>query len=180
LHTERNNALAELELNSVLSRNYPYVRLSSGYGYTLDDYGTGMSARQSNLGFNAAVTVGFTIFDGNRKRERANANIAIANARLRQQELEQTLRADINNLWQAYCNNIRILKLERENLTAAKENHDIARERYLLGNLSGIDMREAQKSLLDAEERILTAEYDTKLCEISLLQISGRVTQYLE
>ena len=37
-------------------------------------------------------------------------------------------------------------------------------------------MREAQKSLLDAEERILSAEYDdTKLCEISLLQISGRV-----
>ena len=53
-----------------------------------------------------------------------------------------------------------MLKLERENIIAAKENHDIAMERYLLGNLSGIEMREAQKSLLDAEERILTAEYD--------------------
>ena len=41
-------------------------------------------------------------------------------------------------------------------------------------------MREAQKSLLDAEERILTAEYDTKLCEISLLQISGRIMDYLK
>ena len=41
-------------------------------------------------------------------------------------------------------------------------------------------MREAQKSLLDAEERILSAEYDTKLCEISLLQISGKITKYLE
>ena len=58
----------------------------------------------------------------------------------------------------------------------------------MLGNLSGIEMREAQKSLLDAEERILTAEYNTiltaeyntKLCEISLLQISGKVTKYLE
>ena len=36
-------------------------------------------------------------------------------------------------------------------------------------------MREAQKSLLDAEERILTAQYNTKLCEISLQQISGNV-----
>ncbi len=70
--------------------------------------------------------------------------------------------------------------LERENLTAARENHEIAVERYMLGDLSGIEMREAQKSLLDAEERILTAEYDTKLCEISLLQISGMVTRYLE
>jgi hypothetical protein len=41
-------------------------------------------------------------------------------------------------------------------------------------------MREAQKSLLDAEERILTAEYNTKLCEISLMQISGNVLQYLQ
>jgi adhesin transport system outer membrane protein len=72
-----------------------------------------------------------------------------------------------------------MLKLERENIIAAKENHDIAMERYLLGNLSGIEMREAQKSLLDAEERILTAEYDTKLCEISLMQISGKVLNYL-
>ena len=40
-------------------------------------------------------------------------------------------------------------------------------------------MREAQKNLLDAEERILSAEYDTKICEISLLQISGMITEYL-
>ena len=41
-------------------------------------------------------------------------------------------------------------------------------------------MREAQKNLLDAEERILSAEYDTKMCEISLLQISGKVMAYFE
>ena len=33
---------------------------------------------------------------------------------------------------------------------------------------------------MDAEERILSAEYNTKVCEISLLQISGKVTKYLE
>ena len=63
---------------------------------------------------------------------------------------------------------------------AAKEILDIDMDRYLLGNLSGREMREAQKSLLDAEERILSAEYDTKLCEISLLQISGKVARYME
>ena len=40
-------------------------------------------------------------------------------------------------------------------------------------------MREAQQSLLDARERILVAEYDTKICEISLLQLSGKVLGYL-
>ncbi|MFR2861044.1 MAG: TolC family protein, partial [Alistipes ihumii] len=56
----------------------------------------------------------------------------------------------------------------------------IAMERYLLGDLPGIEMREAQKSLLDAEERILSAQYNTKLCEISLLQISGGILHYLD
>jgi hypothetical protein len=50
----------------------------------------------------------------------------------------------------------------------------------MLGDLSGIEMREAQKSLLDAEERLLTSQYNTKLCEISLLQISGKISQYLQ
>ena len=50
-----------------------------------------------------------------------------------------------------------------------------------MGNLSGIEMREAQKSLLDAEERILSAEYDTKIMMKSpLLQISGKVARYME
>ena len=101
------------------------------------------------------------------------------NARLEREELEQSLRADLINLWQAYQNNINLLQLERDNLVAARDNYDIARDRYLLGDLSGIEMREAQKSLLDAEERILSAEYNTKMCEISLLQLSGEVTQYL-
>lgn len=180
LKAEQNNTLARLDLKSVNARNYPYVKLSSGYGYTLNKYELGTNSQRSNLGLNAGITVGFNIFDGNRKRERTNAHIAVENARLRRQELGQTLRADLSNLWQAYCNNIQMLNLERENIVAAKENHEIAMERYLLGNLSGVEMREAQKSLLDAEERILTAEYDTKLCEISLLQISGKVIKYLE
>ena len=99
---------------------------------------------------------------------------------LAQQRLEQSLRADLSNFWQAYRNNLEVILLEEENLIAAKENYEIAMERYLLGDLPGIEMREAQKSLLDAEERILTAQYNTKLCEISLQQISGNVMVYLE
>lgn len=180
LKAEQNNTLAELDFKMISSRDYPYVRFSTGYGYTFNKYNVGTYERRGNLGLNAGLTVGFRIFDGNRKRERQNARIVIDNAQLQRQELELSLRADISNLWQAYRNNIELVYLERENLTAARENHEIAVERYMLGDLSGIEMREAQKSLLDAEERILTAEYDTKLCEISLLQISGMVTRYLE
>lgn len=179
IKAEQNNVLAQLDLKTVNSRNYPYLKLNSGYGYTLNKYDIAANKQRSNWGFNAGLTVGINLFDGNRGRERKNARIAIENARLQRQELELALQADITNLWQAYLNNIEVLKLEEENLFAAKENHEIAMDRYMLGNLSGIEMREAQKSLLDAEERILTAQYNTKLCEISLLQISGKITEYL-
>ena len=180
LKAEQNNTLARLDYKKVCSRDYPYVRMNGGYGYTLNKYDISANSRRSNLGLNFGVTVGFNLFDGNRRRERKNARIAVQNARLEREQLEQALRADLSNLWQAYQNNLQMLNLERQNLVAAKENHEIAMERYMLGNLSGIEMREAQKSLLDAEERILSAEYDTKLCEISLLQISGKVARYMK
>ena len=136
--------------------------------------------QRNNWGLDVGVTIGINLFDGNRRSERKNARIAIENAKLQRDELELGLKADLSNLWQAYQNNLELLKLERDNLIAARENLDIAMERYMLGNLSGIEMREAQKSLLDAEERILSAEYDTKICEISLKQISGNILDYLQ
>ena len=180
LKSEQNKRLASLEMKAVKSRNYPYLRLNAGYGYTLNKYEISANSRRDNLGLNFGVTMGINLFDGNRRREIKNARIAIDNAHLQQDDMRQTLKADLSNLWQAYQNNMEMLKLERENLIAAIENHEIASERYMLGNLSGIEMREAQKSLLDAEERILSAEYDTKMCEISLLQLSGKITKYLE
>lgn len=179
LRAEQNNTLARLDYKKVCSRDYPYLRMNAGYGYTLNKYDIAANSRRSNLGLNFGLTVGFNLFDGNRRRERRNASIAVQNARLEREQLEQSLRADLSNLWQAYRNNLQMLNLERQNLVTARANHEIAMERYMLGNLSGIEMREAQKSLLDAEERLLSVEYDTKLCEISLLQISGKVTQYL-
>ena len=162
-----NSSLLKADQNTILAQ-MDYKKVISNF------------TRRSNFGFNGGITIGFNLFDGNRKRERRNASIAVKNARLQRDELELSLRADLSNLWQAYRNNLEMLNLERQNLIAARDNHEIAMERYMLGDLSGIEMREAQKSLLDAEERILSAEYDTKLCEISLLQISGKITKYLE
>ncbi|MDR3286223.1 MAG: TolC family protein [Prevotellaceae bacterium] len=179
LKADRNVNLAQLNLKSVNSRKYPYLRFSSGYGYTFNRYEVNTYKQRNVLGLDFGLTFGINIFDGTRRSQQKNARIDIENARLQRQQLEQSLRAGISNLWQAYNNNLKMLKLERENLIAAKQNHEIAMDRYMLGDLSGIEMREAQKNLLDAEERILSAEFDTKLCEISLLQISGKVLKYL-
>jgi outer membrane protein TolC len=176
LIAKKNQVISELDYKKIKSRNYPYVKLNAGYGYTANWYEVGTTDLQRRLGLNYGVTVGINVFDGfNRKREQRNARIQIQNQELRTQELELGLRADMSNFWMAYRNNLDLWSLEKENLVAAQENYRIAIDRYKLGDLSGIELREAQNSLLEAEERQSIAEYSTKICEISLLQLSGKI-----
>ncbi|MDR1368660.1 MAG: TolC family protein [Dysgonamonadaceae bacterium] len=181
LVTGKNKRISELDYKAVKSRDFPYLRLNVGYGYTQNRYETGSYDRQKTMGLNYGITLGFSIFDGfNRKREQKNAQIQIQNSELQYDQMELDLKANLANIWMAYTNNLDLLNLEKENLETARENYDIAIERYKLGELSGIELREAQNSLLEAEERLLLASYNTKLCEISLMQISGQITGYME
>ena len=180
LAAQKNRTLSELDYKKAKSRNYPYVKLNAGYGHTANWYEVGTTDLQQRLGINYGLTIGFNIFDGmNKRREQRNARLDIQNQALRMQELELSLRADMSNLWMAYKNNLELWKLEKENQVVAQENYSIAIDRYKLGDLSGIELREAQNSLLEAEERQSIAEYATKLCEISLLQLSGQILTYL-
>ncbi len=176
-----NSKLAQLNYKITASQSYPYLKMNAGYGYTLNKYNKGANYHRGSLASDFGLTLGVNIFDGNNaRRERKNAKINIENAQLQLLDVEQTIKSDLYDIWQAYQSNMRIVSLEKENLITAKLNHEIAMERYMLGDLSGIEMREAQKSLLDAEERLLSAGYNTKLCEISLMLISGRIQEYLQ
>lgn len=178
---QKNRTLSVIDYKKARSRNYPYLRLNAGYGYTTNHYEVGATDLQRRLGANYGLTLGINIFDGmNRRREQRNARIQIQNQDLQIQELSLSLKADMSNLWMAYRNNLELWQLEKENLVAAQENYAIAIERYKLGDLSGIELREAQNSLLEAEERQSIAEYNTKLCEISLLQLSGQILTYIQ
>jgi outer membrane protein TolC len=178
LIAQKNERLSELDYKRVKSRNFPYLRLNAGYGYTANWNEVGTTDLQQRLGLNYGLTLGFTLFDGmNRRREQRNARLQTANSGLRRQELELSLRADMSNLWMAYQNNLDLWNLEKANLLVALEYYAIAIDRYKLGDLSGIELREAQNSLLEAEERRSIAEYNTKLCEISLLQLSGQILE---
>ena len=79
----------------------------------------------------------------------------------------------------AYQNNLNRWELEKENSVVAEENFQRAIDRYRLRELSGIELREAQLSLLEAEERRSDVEHSIKVCEISLLQLSGLLIEYL-
>ena len=179
LIASRNKTLSELDYKLVVSRSYPYLNMSSGYSYNYNTYSAGTNKNQITNGMNYGLTLGLNIFDGfNQRRSIANSTIDKENKELKYQELEQGIKADLLTLYSAYSSNLRLIRLEEQNLQTAAENLDIALERYKLGSLSGLDLREVQKSLLDAKDRLLAVQYQTKLAEISLRLISGQIMSY--
>jgi outer membrane protein TolC len=180
LMARKNQTISEYDYRIIASRTYPYLNASSAYNYNYNEYGDGNLLNQQSNGLNYGLTLGVNLFDGlNQRRQKANAKIEISNQENQYKEIDQQVKADLLTIYYSYRNNLLLLALEEQNLKTAEENLEIALERYKLGNLSGIELREVQSSLLDAEERRLLVQYQTKLAEISLLQISGRIMEYV-
>lgn len=176
----KSQIISELDYKIIRSRSYPYLNMSAGYGYANNIYEKGDLRLQNTRGLNYGLTLGLNIFDGfNARREKNNARIGIENSIIMYSEIEQEVKAELLTIFYAYENNLRLINLEEQNLEVAQENLEIALERYKLGSLSGLELREVQKSLLDAEERLISVKYQAKLAEISLLQIAGRIMEYL-
>jgi len=177
----KNKTISEYDYKLVVSRSYPYLNLSSGYSYGFNTFSNSTTKDQSTSGLNYGLTLGMNLFDGfNQRRSIRNSSIEIENKELRYFEIEQGVKADLLTIHSAYSNYLRLVNLEEQNLQTATENLAIAMERYKLGSLSGIELREVQKSLLDARESLLSVQYQTKLAEISLLLISGRIMDYYQ
>jgi adhesin transport system outer membrane protein len=174
-----NKTISEYDYKLIASRSYPYLNLSSGYSYSLNTYSSSTTKNQLTNGMNYGLTLGMNIFDGfNQRRSLRNSSIEVMNKELKYQEVEQGVKADLITIYSAYSNYLRLVELEEQNLSTAAENLVIAMERYRLGDLSGIDLREVQLSLLEAREGLLSIKYQAKLAEISLLLISGRIMDY--
>lgn len=175
----KNKTISDYDYKLVVSRSYPYLNFTGGYSYNLNTYTKNTTRNLTTNGMNYGFTLGLNLYDGNNKRrEIRNSSIERDTKDLRYREIEQGVRADLLTIYSAYSNNLRLITLEDQNYQTAKENLEIALERYKLGSLSGIDLREVQKSLLDARERLISAHYQTKLAEVSLELISGKIMEY--
>ena len=180
LIVENDKNIAGYEYNIVKSRAYPYVRANASFGTQISAYGDGTYKRQLTVGPNFGLSMGLRLYDGfNQKRQEQNAVTGIKQHELYVKETRQNVVADLLIMYDSYSNNLRLLDLEEENLKVATENLNVAKERYLLGELSGIEMREAQQRWLDAKQRLIQVNYQAKLAEISLNQLAGLMTEYL-
>jgi adhesin transport system outer membrane protein len=172
--------LSELDLKLINSKLYPVLRLNGGYNFAKSEAQAGLILENRQAGWNYGATLNYPLLDRlDVHRQRKNAILEIENSRLEYENLEQEVLSNLNEIYLDYQNGLKLVELEKQNLNVARDNMDIAMERFRLGNLSGIEMREIERIYLDAEDRLLVAYYQAKLAEISLKQISGRIQEYL-
>ena len=83
--------------------------------------------------------------------------------------------ANWSALLNSYQNNLQLLNIEKENQVVAKRNIDISVEKYKLGGISSLQLREAQRAYIESNARYTNALYQFKLAEISLLELSSSI-----
>lgn len=174
LNTKSQQRIAELSLKEVSAERYPVLRLNSSYNYSNQNSQAGFALENRTQGLSYGVTASVNIFNGllQSKREKI-AKIQSQTAALSYEAAKLAVEANWNVLLSSYLNNLQLLSLEKENQIVAKRNIDISIEKYRLGGISSLQLREAQRAYIESNGRYVNALYQYKLAEISLLELSA-------
>lgn len=169
-----NKKIAELNLKQIQAARYPRVSVNSGYEFNRSATPTGFNTQFRANGLTYGLTASINIFNGflQRQNER-NAKIAINSSILNADKTKQNINAQLATAYQNYNTYLELVKLEKGNIDIAKQNLDITLEKYRLGSIAPLALREAQRNSIEANNRYLEIEYQAKLAEITLKQISG-------
>jgi len=174
LRKEKN--IAMLEIKEIQAERLPQLNLNAGYLYNTSSAEAGFLVSRRSYGPTYGISANMPIFDGfNLNRRVQNARIQSEIAEMGIQDFQLELETEIRKTHMNYLNNLTLIGLEKQNLEVARENTEIALERYRLGNSDALELREAQLNSAAAESRLLNATFITKLSEIELLRLSGRI-----
>ena len=162
------------QIREIRGERLPQVSLTSGYSFNRSENDGGFIRFNETTGFNVGITARVNIFDGfNLNRRVQNAQINQKNAELSYESEKLRLESDFLAIYRAYLNSIELVDLEEDNLQNAEQTLDIALERFRLGTISSLEFREAQRTFMQAENRLINAKFEAKVAETELLQISG-------
>lgn len=169
--------ISDLDTRSLKSQQTPQVDLIAGYAANNVFNGAGFGVqRGSSTVFNYGLRATINIFDGyNQKRRIQNAKINAEIAQLQIEDTKNQLIAAIERSYTAYENTLNLIALESENYTIAKQNIDIAFDRFKIGIATSYELREVQRNAVAAETRLIEAKYAAKSSEIELIRLSGNL-----
>lgn len=176
-----NRTVVDLNLQLANAQQLPLITAQAGYNYQFQDNQGGFgvaTGRTSALNYNVVASI--PIFNGyNLKRQIQNARVN--NIIAQDQEANQRLQllAALNQTYRLYQNSLALLNLEVLNNQLANQNVDIAYDRYRIGNSTFVEFRDVQRTSVDAQTRLIEAEYNAKAAEIELLRLSSTISQEL-
>ncbi|HQS52480.1 MAG TPA: TolC family protein, partial [Daejeonella sp.] len=167
---------SEINLREVKANRYPGINLNTGYNFNRSTSELGFARNSVGRGLNYGLTASINIFNGHlQKRAEKNASLQIQNNQLQYEKLNQSITSQLSSLFQTYQTNLQLVKLERQNLEVARQNMDITLEKFRLGSVAPLEFREAQRNYIDANARYTNAQFEAKLAEVALMQLSGRL-----
>ena len=165
---------SKLVQKELFGNRIPSIGLNMGYNYGRSEAQAGFLINRRSSGITYGVSAAWNLFDGfNLNRRIQNAKILAENSKFNYEALKLNLERELYSIFISYQNNIRIREMELVNSQVAKENNEIAIERYRVGNSSPLELRQAQITMLEANLRLLDAAYSIKTGEIDLLLIAG-------
>lgn len=176
LAAQINKRLAEINLRQVKSTRYPVIGVNSGYTFSNSKTPAGFTLSQNAHGLAYGLTASINIFDGlNQWRRERNAKLQIANADISAKQTRLDVEAQISNFYVAYLSGLDLIKIGQSSVELAKKNLEISLEKYKIGNITQLEIREAQRNYLDAQSKFFSAQYQSKMAEVTLQQITNTI-----
>jgi outer membrane protein TolC len=150
----------------------------AGYNYNRNKSEAGFLLLNKTTGYNYGISLGWNIFDGfNVNRQVKNAKIEYQNADFRLKDMQLQISVQLEKALRDFENNLNILNLEQENILLARENLEVAFERFRTGLSNSLELKNAQLSFQDAEVRLVQAQYASKVSETSLMKLNGELVK---
>jgi outer membrane protein TolC len=167
----------DLDTKNLQSQQKPQIDLLAGYNLNSVANGAGFGVEKGSsnvLSYGLRAT--FNIFDGyNQKRRIQNAKINAEIASLQIEDLKNNLLSTLERTYITYENALNLIQLETENYAIAKQNIDIAFDRFKVGIATSYELREVQRNAVAAETRLIEAKFAAKSAEIELIRLSGNL-----
>jgi len=174
LLSEEQKQSAELNQRLSGSSRYPSVSLRGSYGYFRQEIDASNLPKLETLGFTAGVTFRYNIFNGRQiKREIENRQLDVRSSEIQLQSIQQEVETEVQKVYARYRNTLRQLDLADINVETAQRNFDNSNEAFRLGQISSIELREAQVNLLNEMLRRNNLSFAAKQLELSLMVLSG-------
>lgn len=164
---------ADLTVKELRGTLLPQLDGFANYGYAKTTSDVGFLASNRRLGPQYGLTLSVPLFRGGAVKAVKQAKLAGQQADLGVQQAQLELERDLQDTWTQYGFAGQRVNLEEGNLTGARTQLQVALESWRIGVITAVQLRDVQQSVVAAENRLLTAQFEAKVAELQMRWLAG-------